>query len=133
VEEFATSMDRPGLTRREVVAAGAIAGAGALAGPGVADAARRRRRPVRRHVDVVIVGAGFAGLTAARELVRDDRSVVVLEARNRVGRPRAEQADPRQRALRGGRDIRGADPEPHPQARRGDGLGDLRTQPAAAH
>jgi monoamine oxidase len=33
----------------------------------------------------VVIGAGFAGLTAARELVKDDRSVFVLEARNRVG------------------------------------------------
>jgi monoamine oxidase len=64
---------------------GALAGAGALAGPAVAGAARRHRRPARRHADVVVVGAGFAGLTAARELACDDRSVVVLEARNRVG------------------------------------------------
>ncbi|MBV9512780.1 MAG: flavin monoamine oxidase family protein [Mycobacteriaceae bacterium] len=35
--------------------------------------------------DVVIVGAGFAGLTAARELVRSGRDVVVLEGRDRVG------------------------------------------------
>jgi monoamine oxidase len=33
----------------------------------------------------VVIGAGFAGLTAARELANDDRSVYVLEARNRVG------------------------------------------------
>jgi monoamine oxidase len=85
MERFAASMDRSALTRREAVAAGAIAGAGALAGPAVADAARRRRRPARRQADVVVIGAGFAGLTAARELARDDRSVVVLEARNRVG------------------------------------------------
>jgi monoamine oxidase len=36
-------------------------------------------------VDVVVVGAGFAGLTAARELVKRDVSTIVLEARDRVG------------------------------------------------
>ena len=35
--------------------------------------------------DVVVVGAGFAGLTTARELVARGRSVIVLEARDRVG------------------------------------------------
>ncbi|WP_308423973.1 flavin monoamine oxidase family protein [Saccharopolyspora thermophila] len=35
--------------------------------------------------DVVIVGAGFAGLVAARELSRRGRSTVVLEARDRIG------------------------------------------------
>lgn len=35
--------------------------------------------------DVVVVGAGFAGLAAARELVKRGRDVMVLEGRDRVG------------------------------------------------
>ena len=35
--------------------------------------------------DVIVVGAGFAGVTAARELRRQGHRVVVLEARDRVG------------------------------------------------
>ena len=37
------------------------------------------------HADVVVVGAGLAGLTAASDLVAAGRDVVVLEARDRVG------------------------------------------------
>ena len=38
-----------------------------------------------READVCVIGAGLAGLTAARRLSQAGRSVVVLEARDRVG------------------------------------------------
>lgn len=37
------------------------------------------------QVDIIVVGAGVAGLTAAQFLTREGRRVVVLEARDRVG------------------------------------------------
>jgi monoamine oxidase len=41
--------------------------------------------PAAHEADVVVVGAGLAGLVAARELSARGASVVVLEARDRVG------------------------------------------------
>jgi monoamine oxidase len=38
-----------------------------------------------KAADVVIVGAGFAGMIAARNLIRERKKVVLLEARNRAG------------------------------------------------
>ncbi|MEM9332036.1 MAG: NAD(P)/FAD-dependent oxidoreductase [Pseudomonadota bacterium] len=62
------------LTRREVVA-------GALA----ATVLPAWAQSVPSEPDVVIVGAGAAGITAAQTLISKGKTVVVLEAANRVG------------------------------------------------
>lgn len=41
--------------------------------------------PERIDADACVVGAGYAGLTAARRLSQGGKSVIVLEARDRVG------------------------------------------------
>ncbi len=63
-------------------AAAGAAGAALARAPEALAGGRRKRH---RSVDVAIVGAGFAGLTAAIKLQRHGKSVMVLEARNRVG------------------------------------------------
>jgi monoamine oxidase len=70
----------PKVTRRALIGTGAAAGA-AAALPG--GAAARTRRP--RRADVIVVGAGLSGLQAAADVAAKGRSVIVVEARDRVG------------------------------------------------
>lgn len=74
--------DRSGgkLGRRTfLTAAGATALSVAAGAGGVA------RASTGGTADVIVIGAGFAGVTAARDLRAAGRSVLLLEARNRIG------------------------------------------------
>jgi monoamine oxidase len=68
-------------SRRHLLTAGGL-GAAVL---GVGAAPAMAGSPAAKSVDVIVIGGGFSGLAAARELTRSGKSVVVLEARDRVG------------------------------------------------
>jgi monoamine oxidase len=77
-----SDISRRGLLR----GAAGLSVAGGIVGSGAASAAQAGPAKHRhRQVDVVVVGAGLAGLTTAHELRKHGHSVLVLEARNRVG------------------------------------------------
>jgi monoamine oxidase len=61
----------------------------------------------RVKTDVVVVGAGLAGLTAARNLVKAGHKVVVLEARDRVGGRVLNHVLPDGQALEAGGEFTG--------------------------
>ena len=70
----------PMLSRRGFLSA-ALTGAGMLA----AGCATASGSPVSGHVDVVVIGAGIAGMAAAQQIGAAGHKVVVVEARDRVG------------------------------------------------
>ncbi|MCU1302048.1 MAG: hypothetical protein JWQ87_2332 [Candidatus Sulfotelmatobacter sp.] len=88
------------LTRRDALK---LIGAGAtvLIAADQLHSAEASRSSPSTQTDAVIVGAGFAGLSAARTLMRQGKKVVVLEARDRVG-GRVKAAKIAGRAIDGG-------------------------------
>lgn len=72
-----------GITRRQVVVAGLGLAASSL---GVAEAGSHDdSTKTAAEYDVIVIGAGFCGVTAARECRRAGYSCLLLEARNRIG------------------------------------------------
>ena len=82
--------DLSGFSRRSIIK-GMLATGGAVATGGLSSTSRASESQGSRHVvaagyfDVVVVGAGLSGLSAALELRHQGKTVLVLEARNRVG------------------------------------------------
>ncbi len=78
-----------GLNRRNFIsgAAGIAAGATGLSALGSSSASGSdvETQDSRWDFDVVVIGAGFAGVTAARDVRKAGLSCTVLEARNRIG------------------------------------------------
>ncbi|MFF7815156.1 flavin monoamine oxidase family protein [Streptomyces sp. NPDC007945] len=85
-EATAGGWDRRGFLKR-AGAVGAMAAAGmALSGTATSAAAKPTGTPVEPDPDILVIGAGFAGLAAARHLRgMGFQNVEILEARGRIG------------------------------------------------
>lgn len=87
-------LSNPG--RRQVLRTSLAAGlaVGVAGVPGATSAAAQTSNESAGSADVVIIGAGFAGLAAARALTQSGASVIVLDGRDRVsGRAYSEAVD----------------------------------------
>jgi monoamine oxidase len=83
---LATMSNHREISRRTLIgSAAAAAGAASVAGQSDQAQAKAKRTRRQHRADVIVVGAGLAGLTAARHVVSAGRSAIVLEARDRVG------------------------------------------------
>jgi monoamine oxidase len=79
--------DQDVMTRRGLIGSATVAGAAVALGSAPDAEARptKHKRVARRKADVIVVGAGAAGSAAAYAVAKAGRSVILLEARNRVG------------------------------------------------
>src|SRR5262245_36445752 len=68
------------MTRRDFLSASA-----GLAMTPVFSGARAGAAPLPREADIVVIGAGAAGIAAARRIMAANRKVIVVEAANQIG------------------------------------------------
>ncbi len=81
------------IDRRRFLRSGALAGLAATLGCDDAGKPRGKVEPLgsvgarskKKAADIIVIGAGMAGLSAAKFLASKGRDVIVLEARNRAG------------------------------------------------
>jgi monoamine oxidase len=84
---MASDPSQSGFNRRNALKAAAMGGLIAASSASPAPASPAPAAPKRGHAsyDVIILGGGFAGTTAARELGQAGYRCLILEARNRLG------------------------------------------------
>ncbi len=87
IESHEATATEYALTRRELLVSAAATTAAAAAGCTSLGAEMGARPSASGDLDfdAIVIGAGFAGATAAREIGADGRRVLVLEARTRLG------------------------------------------------
>ncbi len=73
------------LSRRRVLGGLTASGAAVVSGGALASGAEAATSNLPSEVDVLVVGGGLSGLVAAHDVRRAGHSVLVLEARDRVG------------------------------------------------
>src|SRR5256885_5627051 len=96
------------MTRRGFLSASAAFAATPMVG------ARAFGAPLPREADIVVIGAGAAGIAAARRIMAANRKVVVVEAASQIGGPcPTDQNTPRPPLPRGPRPIDHPPHQPH--------------------
>ena len=74
------------MKRRHFIGQASAVAAALASGPSLAQTQRSKRAQARTgDIDVIVVGGGLAGVTAARDCAKNGRATLLLEARDRLG------------------------------------------------